>query len=217
MYCKLHVLGRVLAITHPGRCIAHLGTCIVLWGGCVSEITLQMLGGIDSVRINTPPPWKKEWLLGVWEREWKQKWIIPFPKFGKGREWEKNIFTNREREGNGKIYSQNSGTGREWKKSVPTFRERELEAIIPGNRDGNGKKSNKVWQYKRTFRKYVAWEGAWPRTGCLAQAWGYLWSLVWKIRNRDAQNAKRVGLYTCSSRLDLTEASTPLRIWPIVL
>ena len=60
MYCKLHVLGRVLAITHPGRCIAHLGTCIVLCGGCVSEITLQMLGGIDSVKINTPPPWKKE-------------------------------------------------------------------------------------------------------------------------------------------------------------
>ena len=61
MYWNLHFLGRVLEISHPGTCIAHLGTCIVLWGGCISEITLQMLGGIDSVRINTPPPWKKEW------------------------------------------------------------------------------------------------------------------------------------------------------------
>ena len=49
-----------MEITHPGTCIAHLGTCIVLWGGCISEITLQMLGGIDSGKINTPPPWKKE-------------------------------------------------------------------------------------------------------------------------------------------------------------
>ena len=150
MYCKLHVLGRVLAITHPGRCIAHLGTCIVLWGGCVSEITLQMLGGIDSVRINTPPPWKKEWLLGVWEREWKQKWIIPFPKFGKGREWEKNIFTNREREGNGKIYSQNSGTGREWKKSIPKFREREGNKKIHSQSSGKGIRGLHSWEWPGT-------------------------------------------------------------------
>ena len=33
----------------------------VLWGGCVSEFTLLLQGCIDSVKINTPPPWKKEW------------------------------------------------------------------------------------------------------------------------------------------------------------
>ena len=30
----------------------------VLWGGCVSEFTLLLQGGIYSVKINTPPPWK---------------------------------------------------------------------------------------------------------------------------------------------------------------
>ena len=52
--------------THPRRCIAHTGTCtahsetcIVLWAGYVSEITVQMLGGIDRVKISTPLPWKK--------------------------------------------------------------------------------------------------------------------------------------------------------------
>ena len=52
-----------MEITHPGTCIAHPGRCIVLWGGCVSGFTLQLQGGIDSVKINTPPPWKKEWAL----------------------------------------------------------------------------------------------------------------------------------------------------------
>ena len=32
----------------------------VLWGGCVLEFTLLLQGCIDSVKINTPPPWKKE-------------------------------------------------------------------------------------------------------------------------------------------------------------
>ena len=54
-----------MQITHPGTCIAHPGRCIVLWGGCVSEFTLQLQGGIDSVKINTPPPWKKEWWVLV--------------------------------------------------------------------------------------------------------------------------------------------------------
>ena len=49
-----------MQITHPGTCFAHPGRCIVLWAGCVSEFTLQLQGGIDSVKINTPPPWKKE-------------------------------------------------------------------------------------------------------------------------------------------------------------
>ena len=49
-----------MEITHPGTCIAHPGRCIVLWGGCVLEFTLQLQGGIDSVKINTPPPWIKE-------------------------------------------------------------------------------------------------------------------------------------------------------------
>ena len=56
-----------MEITHPGTCIAHPGKCIVMWGGCVSEFTLQLLGGIDSVKINTPPPWKKEWAINVLE------------------------------------------------------------------------------------------------------------------------------------------------------
>ena len=55
-----------MEITHPGTCIAHPGRCIVLWGGCVLEFTLQLQGGIDSVKINTPPQWKKEWPFHFW-------------------------------------------------------------------------------------------------------------------------------------------------------
>ena len=38
----------------------------VLWGGCVQEFTLLRQGGNNSVKINTPPPWKKEWLILQW-------------------------------------------------------------------------------------------------------------------------------------------------------
>ena len=60
-----------MEITRPRTCNAHPGRCIVLWGGCVSEFTLQLQGGIDSVKINTPPPWKKEC-------EFLAKHFVPF-------------------------------------------------------------------------------------------------------------------------------------------
>ena len=72
----------------------------------------------------------------------------------------KSIPKIREREGNEKIHSQNSGTGREWKKAFPKFgngkgmkknvpeiRERESEAIIPGN----GREREREWNEKITM------------------------------------------------------------------
>ena len=113
---------------------------------------------------------ERELLLGY--REWE--WIIPYLKFGNGKEMEKNIPEIREREGNVKNHSQNlgmgrewknlfpkfgngkglkkihshrSGTGREWKKSIPTIREWESEAIIPKNTRERERVRNIMWQY----------------------------------------------------------------------
>ena len=51
----------------------------------------------------------------------------------------KSIPKIREREGNEKIHSHNSGTGREWKKSIPKIREREGNEKIHSQISGTGR------------------------------------------------------------------------------
>ena len=52
------------------------------------DIQLKIENEVD-IAIDIHQRGEREWLLGVWERE--REWLIPFPKFGKGKVMKKTF------------------------------------------------------------------------------------------------------------------------------
>ena len=108
-----------------------------------------------------------------------QGWAgMTFGRLGTGTGMDNSIPEIWNGKGMEKTHSQNSGMGGEWTKTFPKFGNWKEMKKIYSHILGTGikgyhfreypetgmKKTNKIWQYKKTFKKYVAQEGVLAQT-----------------------------------------------------